>query len=193
LNGRNGSDGTHGVLVCAPGLLHLEAFAVDAQPFGPLIVAAQTGYVVTEGAQAIPLFAAIRIAVQLADGQGIPGGDEGGEMVGQGTLAGLGDFAGFGQEAAGLSEGILLEEPGGVVAFFPFGEVGLGNRMAGKGGGQDLPDFRAGVEPGDDLSALLAVAQTEVDLLAEVMGQPGDFTLRGGGHGSIWLNLLEFA
>jgi hypothetical protein len=39
----------------------------------------------------------------------------------------------------------------------------------------------------------LAVAQTEVDLLAEVMGQPGDFTLRGGGHGSIWLNLLEFA
>jgi hypothetical protein len=77
----------------------------------------------------------------------------------------------------GLSEGGLLEEPGGMVAFFPFGEVSLADGASGEGGGQDLQDLGIGIEPDDDGFAGLAVAQAGVDLLANMMGQAGDFTI----------------
>ena len=80
---------------------------------------------------------------------------------------------------AGLGEGGLLEEPGRVVALFPFGKVGFGNGTAAKGSGKHGLDLGIGVEPGDDLSAFFAVAQADVGLLTNMMGQPGDFALRG--------------
>ena len=109
-----------------------EALMVEAEAFGEVVAAAQAGHVVAEGAQELEVLTLIRLAGQLACGQGIAGGQEGGEMVVDAALASLSEFAGFGEEMGRLSEGGLLEEPGGVVAFFPFGEVAFVNGTAAK-------------------------------------------------------------
>ena len=90
-------------------------------------------------------------------------------MVGDGAFASLDELAGFGHETVGFGEGGLIQEPLAVGTLFPFGEVAFCDQTAAKFHGHDLYDFGEGVEPGEDLFAGLAVAQTQVDLLAKVV------------------------
>ena len=103
-----------------------EALTLEAQPFGVLIAAAEIHNVAAEGAQAFHVFALVHIVAQATSGHGIPGGDEGGQMVGHRPLPCLGEFAGLGDESAGLGEGGLFDEPGAVGALLPTGEVSFG-------------------------------------------------------------------
>lgn len=163
--------------------------ALEVEALGELITAPQGDDVAAEGAQLLPAGRRIGLVSELDGGKGVMGGDEEGQVVGDGALAGLGKLAGFGHETAGFGEGGLLEEPVGVVAFFPLGEVGRGEGMACKLGGEQMLDFGHGVERRDDLAGGLAVAQTGVDILADMMGKAGDFTDGGVAHRFDWVKM----
>jgi cytochrome c biogenesis protein ResB len=70
-----------------------EALAFEAEVLGTVVAAAQSGHVVREGAEEFEVLAFIHLAGQLAGGEGVAGGEEGGEMVGDVALAGLGEAA----------------------------------------------------------------------------------------------------
>jgi hypothetical protein len=110
-------------------------------------------------------------------------------MIGDGPLAGLGELAGLDQETVGIGEGDLLEEPLAVGTLFPLGEIVFGDWPASKHGGEHLIDFGAGIEPNEDLAAGLAVAQAKAYLLANVMWEPGDFTVGDVVHNLYWVVL----
>ena len=166
------------------GQAHGEELTLETQAFGVVIAAAQTDHIVAEAAQEFEVCPLILIVAQHVPGQRILGGNEGGQVVCNRPFAGSGQRAGVGDELVGLGQGGLLEEPEAVGAFFPLREVVLVDRPAAKFGGDDLPDFRNGVEPGNDAPAFFAVAQAKVDFLPNVMGQPGDFTVWGNVHRS---------
>jgi len=168
----------------------LQLLPVEAQPLDGMIAAAQSDHIAAESVQELPVFDGIHDFAQALKGQGVTGGDNGGEMVCDLALAGLGELARLGQEEGRLGQDLLSEEPVAVGTLFPLGEVGLANRPGGKGGGQQGLDFRQGVEPGDDLFGGLAVAQTGVDLFAKKMRKAGDFTMVRVGHGLFWLYSL---
>lgn len=169
--------GIIGIVRRDAGEAHGETLILQTQAFRVVIAAAQTGDVLTEGAQEFPVLALIGLPGQLAEGDRITGGDESGQMIGQGPLAGLSELMGMRHEMFCLGQGGLLEEPFAVGSLFPLGKVGRANRLAAEGRRQDGLDLRHGVEPDDDLFAGLAFTQTVVDLLANQMGKPGDFAV----------------
>jgi hypothetical protein len=63
---------------------------------------------------------------------------------------GVDKLAGWGDEAAGLGEGGLLEEPGGMGTLFPLGEVSLADGTGGKFDGHYLLDLCGSVQPRQD-------------------------------------------
>jgi hypothetical protein len=155
---------------------HNLELALEAHPLNGMIPATQSDHVVAEGAQEFQAGLGIGVVAELAPGQSILGGNIGGKMVGDGAVAGLGELAGLGEETVGFGEGGLLEEPLAVGTLFPLGEVVFADGPPGAGGGEGLLDFGAGIEPGEDLCARLAVAQTETYLLANWVREAGDFT-----------------
>jgi hypothetical protein len=157
-----------------------------------MIAAAQSDHIAAESVQERPALAGIHYFAQALTGQGVIGGDNGGQMVCDLALASLGELARLGQEEGSLGQDLLPEEPVAVGPLFPLGEVGLANRPGGKDGGQQGLDFRQGVEPGDDLFGGLAIAQTGVDLFAKQMRKAGDFTIVRAGHVLFWLYSLIF-
>jgi hypothetical protein len=70
-----------------------EALAFEAEALGEVVAAAQSGHVLTEGAEELEVLAFIHLGGQLACGEGVAGGQEGGEMIGEVALAGLGELA----------------------------------------------------------------------------------------------------
>jgi hypothetical protein len=71
--------------------------------------------------------------------------------------------------------GVVLEEPIAEAALFPFGEVLFGDGAVVEVGGEDGFDFGDGIEPGKDGFVGLMVVETEVDFVAEVVGETSDF------------------
>src|SRR5216683_7009043 len=82
-------------------------------------------------------------------------------------------------EVAGEVEGVLADEPVAVAALFPFGKIGRVDGLTVEFGGQNGADFQQGVEPFEEGLAFFAVAKAAVELVAEVVGEAGDFTGAG--------------
>lgn len=90
------------------GLAEGELLALESETFGKVVAAAQTDDAVTESAQEFPAFVFAGSLAQAVGGEGIAGGYEGGQMVGDDAVAGLGRFPGLSHETAGFGQGGLL-------------------------------------------------------------------------------------
>ena len=74
-------------------------------------------------------------------------------------------------------------EPIAIATLPPLGEVGFVDGPAAEGRGQHGADFGEGVEPRDEFTAWIAVAQAAVEVLAEFVGKAGDLSFAGDVHG----------
>src|SRR5258706_14566636 len=77
-------------------------------------------------------------------------------------------------------EGLLADVPLAVAAIFPGGEVGGGDGVTVKLGLENGLYFREGVEPGEDRFGFVAIAQSGVELFADVVWETSDFS--GASH-----------
>ncbi|HEX3717709.1 MAG TPA: hypothetical protein VH595_07050 [Verrucomicrobiae bacterium] len=82
-------------------------------------------------------------------------------------------------------EVIGLEEPFLKSALAPGAEVLWGNGLAVEVGGDGFLDGGKGVEPGEDLSGILAVVEAGVELFADLAWKAGDFAAALGGGGGV--------
>src|SRR5262245_46628090 len=71
--------------------------------------------------------------------------------------------------------GVVLEEPVAEAALFPFGKVLFGDGTVIEVGSKDGFDFGERVEPWENGFVGLVIVKTEVELLAELMGETCDF------------------
>jgi hypothetical protein len=79
-----------------------------------------------------------------------------------------------------LGEHFATELPGGEAVGAPFIEVLLADGARGKFRGQEGPNRRQGVEPGQEGPGGLVVGETVVEFVAQGLGEAGDF--RGLSH-----------
>jgi len=159
-----------------------EALTIEAEALGGVVTATELDDVGTELTQATPLPGAV-LGWERAGGKGVTGGEAVGEEVGKGE-AGL-EAGGVLGELPREVQGGLFEEPIAVAAVLPLGEVLGADGFAGELGGHDGLDFRKGVKPGGEVFALVAVADPAVQLVAEVLGETGDFSSAGGIHAGL--------
>ena len=106
---------------------------------------------------------------------GVAGGDGVGEAVGEVAVGEAGEFGGVGGEFAGVFEEFLGGEPVEEAAIVPFGEVLGADGDAVEMFGENGLDFGEGVKPFDEVHAGFTFVEAEVELVAEVMREAGDF------------------
>jgi len=87
------------------------------------------------------------------------------------------------REGGGLFQAFLTEEPFGIAALFALGEVGLVDGVAAEILGEDELDFRQAIEPAHQFDEAHAVAKGEIDLIADMGGQTGNFS--SASHGGL--------
>jgi hypothetical protein len=87
------------------------------------------------------------------------------------------------REGGGLFQAFLTEEPFGIAALFPLGEVSLVDGVATEILGEDELDFRQAIEPAHEPDEAHAITEGEIDLIADMGGQTSNFS--GASHG--WL------
>ena len=106
---------------------------------------------------------------------GVAGSDGVGQGVGEFAVGEAGEFGGVGGEFTGVFEEFLGGEPVEEAAIVPFGEVLGADGDAGEVFGEDGLDFGEGVKPFDEVHAGFTFVEAEVELVAEVMREAGDF------------------
>ena len=111
----------------------------------------------------------------FAQEHGVAGGDGVGQGVGELAVGEAGEFGGVGGEFAGVFEEFLGGEPVEEAAIVPFGEVLGADGDAVEMFGENGLDFGEGVKPFDEVHAGFTFVEAEVELVAEVMREAGDF------------------
>lgn len=96
-----------------------------------------------------------------------------------GIVSGVGKAGGIIGEVADLDDVGLFFEPELIAGVPPVGEVLAVDGLAAELGDEDFFDGGEFVEPGEDLRTSLAVAEALVELFADVVGEAGDFAIRG--------------
>jgi hypothetical protein len=161
--------------------------ALDAKPLGVVIALAQQRDVLVELALSFQLRGGIALArARLLQGEGQAGGQAQGQLIGKlGAGHGfaewcggrrLAQFGGVRAEAADGFQRFLLLLPIAVSAELPIGQIVLVDRLVVKFSRHEGYHFGQGVEPFGDLFAFCAVFEAVVDLLANGLRQPRDFT-----------------
>jgi hypothetical protein len=122
----------------------------------------------------------VRADVPFGEGDGEPGSEELGGAVGY-EAAGFFEVVRGGAGIAGAIKEVLAGLPLGEAALSPLGKV-LGNDgVSLKEVAEDLLDFRERVEPLDEGNALDVAFEAAVELLPDVIGEAGDFSVSGHG------------
>jgi len=111
----------------------------------------------------------------FAQEDGVAGGDGVGEAIGEVAVGEAGEFGGVGGEFAGVFEEFLGGEPVEEAAVVPFREVLGADGDAVEMFGEEGLDFGEGVEPLDEIHAGFAIVEALVELVAELVGETGDF------------------
>ncbi len=169
------------------GLLGGPALAVKPEALFGDIAPAQAGELAGEGEEGlgrggIGRGGAIKPVEAAAQRGGEDGGEEGG---GRSTARGLGEGGGLLRKVAQPEAELLEAEPVGMAALAPGAQVLGGEGGAAKMGGKDGLDGGEAVEPLEEGAGGLAVVETGVELLAEFVGEAGDFTVAGHGDRSL--------
>ena len=95
--------------------------------------------------------------------------------VGSGSANRVWDVRILAQKTDGIT--LLLDaKPIEIAAPPPFGQVAIGDRDRGKILDDERLHFREGVDPVEESLAAFAFFQAEVDLVADGVGQPSDFS-----------------
>ena len=111
----------------------------------------------------------------FAKEDGVAGGNGVGEAIGEVAVGEAGEFGGVGGEFAGVFEEFLGGEPVEETAVVPFREVLGADGDAVEMFGEEGLDFGEGVEPLDEIHAGFAIVEALVELVAELVGETGDF------------------
>jgi hypothetical protein len=85
------------------------------------------------------------------------------------------DFGGIFAEVFGVP----MPEPAVIAAVTPVGEVFVIHGNARKLGGEDFFDPGKVIQPGNGLATALAIEKAQVELLAKLLGETGDFAEEG--------------
>jgi hypothetical protein len=165
--------------------LPIELPAFDGGAGGLVIVTAEAGDFTVNLAEALPLLFGVGFGIDEGLGQfGEAGGQQGAELIAHelamGAAAqGIGILVKVPDEFAGS----FKPQPILVAALFPVGEILLGDGASLKVVAEPFLDDHMGVEPFDDLAARFAVFEAAADLIADGLGEAGDFAGAGGVHG----------
>ena len=143
-----------------------------------MVGVAQLGDVLGQGAEEAELAAEVgdgsAVVPSLHDRE-VTDGDEGAQMVAEAGRGAGCELLGIGGEGLELFKSFLAGAPFLIAAGAPFREVLGADRAAGEVLGKDLADVGEVVEPGEDLGGGLSVGEAAVELVAERLGEAGDF------------------
>ena len=158
----------------------VEGVLFHSQAGGGEVAAAHVGEFPQTGGQLIEFCAdgVVGIAVPLPDDERVAGREFPRGAVGK-VRGDAFEVVGIGRRFPDLMEDIPAGLPLGITAQAPLGEVLGTDGFAVEEGGDDLLDFREGVEPCDEGDAGNVVLKAEIEFLAKLAGEAGDFSVSG--------------
>ncbi len=159
-------------------LLHFEALALDEEAFGEEVAAAEAGDIGAELAEVGPSGGGVLFGYdeRVSRGGVLKGGPVG-ELVGERFGEGLVAKGVLVLEVLDEIKRFLADEPIAEAAIGPFSEVDGTHGASAEVFGEDGTDFGQGIEPIEDGFGLLAVVEAAVELVADLMGEAGDFSV----------------
>jgi len=156
----------------------LRLFVAELVSDGALVVLAEAGEFAGETAELTETLMRVFDVAQGVNVDGELGGQDGGDVFGDGDAFPGGvqaEIVGLLGGPAGLFAQELVASPIEVAAFAPFGEVLRADGQAGELFGDDFLDFGQLVEPSDERGSGFAIFEALVELFADGFGQAGDF------------------
>lgn len=159
---------------------HGELFITLAEAFFGKTDAGAAEFGLVESSRRIGIFDdvfrdALSIMSAAQELKHMDGGDGGGGMRNS-AVSGLGRIGRELGEVFNFFQFLPVGKPLTITGGTPIGEILSINGRCLELGGQDFFDGGEFIEPGQDLVAPLAIQEAEVDLLAEISGETGDFS-----------------